>query len=163
MKHTDKKWSDCEENANERIDWILFCLKSLLDMWSWLISAVQPKCPELLQNWWLNVKWYCMRCLYLVVIYCFSSEVLLVFFRRCFAALGDVSKARFLNETNKIADAVSKEYVCSAYNYFEGQTGPQPVASLILCLFICRMYLFLLLYLCLCILHFNVIFSPIGW
>uniref|UniRef100_A0A672S0Q9 Intraflagellar transport protein 172 homolog n=1 Tax=Sinocyclocheilus grahami TaxID=75366 RepID=A0A672S0Q9_SINGR len=29
---------------------------------------------------------------------------------RCFAALGDVSKARFLNETNKIADAVSKEY-----------------------------------------------------
>ncbi|KAG1963505.1 intraflagellar transport protein [Pimephales promelas] len=28
---------------------------------------------------------------------------------RCFAALGDVSKARFLNETNKIADAVSKE------------------------------------------------------
>ncbi|KAJ8275180.1 hypothetical protein COCON_G00098050 [Conger conger] len=29
---------------------------------------------------------------------------------RCFAALGDVSKARFLNETNKIADQVSKEY-----------------------------------------------------
>uniref|UniRef100_A0A672S8A0 Intraflagellar transport protein 172 homolog n=1 Tax=Sinocyclocheilus grahami TaxID=75366 RepID=A0A672S8A0_SINGR len=29
---------------------------------------------------------------------------------RCFAALGDVSKARFLNETNKIADSVSKEY-----------------------------------------------------
>lgn len=29
---------------------------------------------------------------------------------RCFAALGDVSKARFLNETNKIADAVAKEY-----------------------------------------------------
>ncbi|CAB1340225.1 unnamed protein product, partial [Coregonus sp. 'balchen'] len=29
---------------------------------------------------------------------------------RCFAALGDVSKARFLNETNKIADKVSKEY-----------------------------------------------------
>ncbi|XP_067274021.1 intraflagellar transport protein 172 homolog [Pseudorasbora parva] len=28
---------------------------------------------------------------------------------RCFAALGDVSKARFLNETNKIADAISKE------------------------------------------------------
>ncbi|KAJ8009128.1 hypothetical protein DPEC_G00085660 [Dallia pectoralis] len=28
---------------------------------------------------------------------------------RCFAALGDVSKARFLNETNKIADQVSKE------------------------------------------------------
>uniref|UniRef100_A0A8C9QX79 Intraflagellar transport protein 172 homolog n=1 Tax=Scleropages formosus TaxID=113540 RepID=A0A8C9QX79_SCLFO len=30
---------------------------------------------------------------------------------RCFAALGDVSKARFLNETNRIADQVSKEYV----------------------------------------------------
>uniref|UniRef100_A0A8C2A4U9 Intraflagellar transport 172 n=1 Tax=Cyprinus carpio TaxID=7962 RepID=A0A8C2A4U9_CYPCA len=29
---------------------------------------------------------------------------------RCFAALGDVSKARFLNETNKIADSVSREY-----------------------------------------------------
>lgn len=29
---------------------------------------------------------------------------------RCFAALGDVSKARFLNETNKIADSVSKDY-----------------------------------------------------
>ncbi|XP_046877770.1 LOW QUALITY PROTEIN: intraflagellar transport protein 172 homolog [Hypomesus transpacificus] len=29
---------------------------------------------------------------------------------RCFAALGDVSKARFLNETNKIADQVSEEY-----------------------------------------------------
>ncbi|XP_073712376.1 intraflagellar transport protein 172 homolog [Misgurnus anguillicaudatus] len=29
---------------------------------------------------------------------------------RCFAAFGDVSKVRFLNETNKIADAVSKEY-----------------------------------------------------
>ncbi|KAJ8355794.1 hypothetical protein SKAU_G00185880 [Synaphobranchus kaupii] len=29
---------------------------------------------------------------------------------RCFAALGDVAKARFLNETNKIADQVSKEY-----------------------------------------------------
>uniref|UniRef100_A0A4W5KBN0 Intraflagellar transport protein 172 homolog n=1 Tax=Hucho hucho TaxID=62062 RepID=A0A4W5KBN0_9TELE len=29
---------------------------------------------------------------------------------RCFAALGDVSKARFLNQTNKIADQVSKEY-----------------------------------------------------
>uniref|UniRef100_A0A8C2A3L6 Intraflagellar transport 172 n=1 Tax=Cyprinus carpio TaxID=7962 RepID=A0A8C2A3L6_CYPCA len=28
----------------------------------------------------------------------------------CFAALGDVSKARFLNETNKIADSVSREY-----------------------------------------------------
>lgn len=119
MKHTDKKWSDREENANERIDWILFCWKSLLYMWSWLISAVQHKCPELLQNWWLNVKWYCMWCLYLVVIYSFSSEVLLLFFRRCFAALGDVSKARFLNETNKIADAVSKEYVCSTYNYLK--------------------------------------------
>ncbi|XP_030627149.1 intraflagellar transport protein 172 homolog [Chanos chanos] len=29
---------------------------------------------------------------------------------RCFAALGDVSKARFLNETNRIADEVSKEF-----------------------------------------------------
>ncbi|XP_031437803.1 intraflagellar transport protein 172 homolog isoform X2 [Clupea harengus] len=29
---------------------------------------------------------------------------------RCFAALGDVSKARFLNETNKIADNVGKEF-----------------------------------------------------
>uniref|UniRef100_A0A8C7LHJ3 Intraflagellar transport 172 n=1 Tax=Oncorhynchus kisutch TaxID=8019 RepID=A0A8C7LHJ3_ONCKI len=29
---------------------------------------------------------------------------------RCFAALGDVSKARFLNQTNNIADQVSKEY-----------------------------------------------------
>ncbi|XP_072536228.1 intraflagellar transport protein 172 homolog isoform X2 [Salminus brasiliensis] len=29
---------------------------------------------------------------------------------RCFAALGDVSKARFLHETNKIADSFSKEY-----------------------------------------------------
>ncbi|KAL7872215.1 hypothetical protein SRHO_G00071980 [Serrasalmus rhombeus] len=28
---------------------------------------------------------------------------------RCFAALGDASKARFLNETNKIADSISKE------------------------------------------------------
>uniref|UniRef100_A0AAY4EJK5 Intraflagellar transport 172 n=1 Tax=Denticeps clupeoides TaxID=299321 RepID=A0AAY4EJK5_9TELE len=28
---------------------------------------------------------------------------------RCFAALGDVSKARFLNQTNKIADTVAKE------------------------------------------------------
>ncbi|XP_026856898.2 intraflagellar transport protein 172 homolog isoform X1 [Electrophorus electricus] len=29
---------------------------------------------------------------------------------RCFAALGDVSKIRFLNETNKIADSIAKEY-----------------------------------------------------
>ncbi|XP_076872854.1 intraflagellar transport protein 172 homolog [Brachyhypopomus gauderio] len=29
---------------------------------------------------------------------------------RCFAALGDVSKARFLNETNKIADSFAKEH-----------------------------------------------------
>ncbi|KAL4649200.1 hypothetical protein GN956_G7681 [Arapaima gigas] len=29
---------------------------------------------------------------------------------RCFAALGDVSKARFLNETNHIADRMAKEY-----------------------------------------------------
>ncbi|XP_076128236.1 intraflagellar transport protein 172 homolog [Alosa pseudoharengus] len=29
---------------------------------------------------------------------------------RCFAALGDVSKARFLNETNRIADHVAKEF-----------------------------------------------------
>lgn len=153
-----------KENANERIDWILFSSKSLLEMASWLISAVQFKCPELLQNWWLNVKWYCMWCFYLADIYSFSFWASVGFFRRCFAALGDVSKARFLNETNKIADSVSREYVCSAYHFFfEGQTGPQPVASLLLYLLIFRMYVFLRLSLCLCILHFDVIFSPVGW
>lgn len=30
---------------------------------------------------------------------------------RCFAALGNVSKARFLNKTNKMADLISVEYV----------------------------------------------------
>lgn len=37
---------------------------------------------------------------------CFSS---LLF--RCFAALGNVSKARFLKKTNEMADLISKEYV----------------------------------------------------
>lgn len=30
---------------------------------------------------------------------------------RCFAALGHVSKARFLHDTNEVADQVAKEYV----------------------------------------------------
>ncbi|XP_051954406.1 intraflagellar transport protein 172 homolog [Xyrauchen texanus] len=38
---------------------------------------------------------------------------------RCFAALGDVSKARFLNETNKIADAVSKENGGIGTDYYQ--------------------------------------------
>lgn len=38
----------------------------------------------------------------------FLSPLLL----RCFAALGNVSKARFLNKTNKIVDCISKEHVC---------------------------------------------------
>ncbi|XP_073709088.1 intraflagellar transport protein 172 homolog [Garra rufa] len=38
---------------------------------------------------------------------------------RCFAALGDVSKSRFLNETNKIADAVSKEYGGDGTNHYQ--------------------------------------------
>ncbi|KAI1897568.1 hypothetical protein AGOR_G00084610 [Albula goreensis] len=38
---------------------------------------------------------------------------------RCFAALGDVSKARFLNETNKIADQVSKEYGGDGTEYYQ--------------------------------------------
>lgn len=33
---------------------------------------------------------------------------------RCFSALGNVSKARFLHETNEIADQVAKEYVSQA-------------------------------------------------
>lgn len=35
----------------------------------------------------------------------------MIFSSRCFAALGQVSKARFLHETNEIADQVAKEYV----------------------------------------------------
>ncbi|XP_057208125.1 intraflagellar transport protein 172 homolog isoform X2 [Triplophysa rosa] len=38
---------------------------------------------------------------------------------RCFAALGDVSKVRFLNETNKIADAVSKEYGGDVIDHYQ--------------------------------------------
>ncbi|KAA0708383.1 Intraflagellar transport protein 172 -like protein [Triplophysa tibetana] len=38
---------------------------------------------------------------------------------RCFAALGDVSKVRFLNETNKIADAISKEYGGDVIDHYQ--------------------------------------------
>ncbi|XP_023687337.1 intraflagellar transport protein 172 homolog [Paramormyrops kingsleyae] len=38
---------------------------------------------------------------------------------RCFAALGDVSKARFLNETNRIADNISKEYGGDGTEYYQ--------------------------------------------
>ncbi|XP_069035784.1 intraflagellar transport protein 172 homolog [Lepisosteus oculatus] len=38
---------------------------------------------------------------------------------RCFAALGDVSKARFLNETNKLADRIAKEYGGDGTEYYQ--------------------------------------------
>ncbi|XP_053503578.1 intraflagellar transport protein 172 homolog isoform X4 [Ictalurus furcatus] len=38
---------------------------------------------------------------------------------RCFAALGNVSKARFLNKTNKIADCISKEYGGDGKEHYE--------------------------------------------
>ncbi|XP_078506239.1 intraflagellar transport protein 172 homolog [Lissotriton helveticus] len=38
---------------------------------------------------------------------------------RCFAALGDVAKARFLNETNAIADLAAKEYGGDGTEYYQ--------------------------------------------
>lgn len=38
---------------------------------------------------------------------------------RCFAALGDVAKARFLNETNKIADQIAKQYGGDGTDYYQ--------------------------------------------
>ncbi|KAM3856962.1 intraflagellar transport protein 172 homolog [Vipera latastei] len=38
---------------------------------------------------------------------------------RCFAALGQVSKARFLHETNEIADQVAKEYGGDGTDYYQ--------------------------------------------
>ncbi|KAM6965091.1 intraflagellar transport protein 172 homolog [Aplochiton taeniatus] len=38
---------------------------------------------------------------------------------RCFAALGDVCKARFLNETNKIADQVAKEHGGDGTDFYQ--------------------------------------------
>ncbi|TRY86956.1 hypothetical protein DNTS_000647 [Danionella cerebrum] len=38
---------------------------------------------------------------------------------RCFAALGDVSKARFLSETNKIADAVAKDFSGDGTDHYQ--------------------------------------------
>lgn len=59
------------------------------------------------------VKWWLLK-MPLVMDQCWHKILHLsptTSFFRCFAALGNVSKARFLNKTNKIADCISKEYV----------------------------------------------------
>uniref|UniRef100_A0A8B9J8B1 Intraflagellar transport 172 n=1 Tax=Astyanax mexicanus TaxID=7994 RepID=A0A8B9J8B1_ASTMX len=40
---------------------------------------------------------------------------------RCFAALGDVSKARFLNETNKMTDSISKDYCDDGTEHYQAK------------------------------------------
>ena len=39
---------------------------------------------------------------------------------RCFAALGDVSKARYLHNTNQLAEEAAKKTVCTNFSFIDG-------------------------------------------
>ncbi len=118
MKHTDQKWSDREGECKWK-NWLNTLLLEVTFRrdhgWS-VLSNLNALSSCRIGGWMWNDT-ACEVCIWSL----FTVSLLrccCCFFRRCFAALGDVSKARFLNETNKIADAVSKEYVCSEYTCF---------------------------------------------